>query len=74
MKDGGKMINLMEKEDSLVLMGMYIKEIGKMVRLKVLENSNILMEHNTKVIGKTICNMEMDWKFGMTEIDIKGNM
>jgi len=51
MKGGGKMIILMEKEDSLVLKEMYIKEIGSMIRLKVLENTSILMEHHMKVIG-----------------------
>ena len=60
MKVGGKMINLMEKEDSSALMVTYIKEIWSIIRLKVLENMSILMEQHTKVIGKMICNTEMD--------------
>ena len=47
----GKMINQMDMEHFIMLMGMYIKAFGKMIKQMVKVFSLVQMVQNTKEIG-----------------------
>lgn len=71
MKVNGKMINLMEGEDSYIQMEMFMKESGLIIKQKVTEHIFILTEPVTKVNGLEISNKGMELKFGLMELDMK---
>ena len=67
----GRMIKPMEKEDSFMLMVMYMKVSGLTTKLKAEELMNIWMELNTSETGKRTDNMVMELKPGQIAQDMK---
>ena len=71
MKVNGKMINLMEEEDSFMLMVTFMKVNGSMIKHKEEASMNIMMVLNTWVIGKMIDSMVMVLRLGLIMLDMK---
>ena len=69
--DNGKIINLMEKVNSLILMGITMKDCGKIIKHMEKESIIELMEATMMVIGSMINHMVMVYKSGEMEISIK---
>ena len=73
MKESGKIIKHMGKENSFMSTGMYLKVAfnyknqvnGRTIRLTVTESICTLMVQNIKATGKMTCKMDMVWKSGI---------
>ena len=61
------------KDNSFMLMGIFMMASGQMTRQMASEFINILMELNTKACGKTIFNTEEESKHGRISQDMKEN-
>lgn len=71
-KDNGSTIKQVGRENLPIFMEMFMKGIGKTIR--PLGSESILMRKQTqdiRVIGKMICNMGLEFKFMLMEIDTK---
>jgi hypothetical protein len=73
-KEIGKIIKLMVKENLFMLMEIFIKVNGKMIKLMDLVVINIPMELHMKDIGKMIINKEKEHKNGLMVVDMKGSI
>ena len=74
MKDNGEITEPMEKENSLILMVIFMREIGLMIRQMVMEYIIILMAQCMKDIGETIFSMDMVKKAGLMALFMKVNI
>ena len=71
MRDGGKRIKPMEKEDLFTQMEMFMMVSGLTIKLMATEFTAILTGPNTRATGKKINNMETVSKHGLMEPSIK---
>lgn len=71
MKETGKMIWPMVKEDSSILVEMSMKETGSMIKLKEKEFICILMVQVIQVNGIRINNMDLDNRNGSMVLNTK---
>ena len=71
MKDIGKMIRLMEKEDLFMLMEMSMRGIGWMIRLMAMAHILIQMEQHMWVTGSMISKKDKEKKIGLMVLLMK---
>lgn len=74
MMENGKMMNVMDLEDILVVMVMYMKENGNMIRLMDMVYLRTVTVLFMKVIGRMINKMVMANKNGLMDSIMKGNL
>lgn len=71
-RDIGLIIKLQEKENLLMLMGIYMKEIGKMIKQMAMVFTSISkLQLDIRDIGRTICSMDQEYNFMRMEINMK---
>ena len=73
MKDSGKWVEQLSKENSHTLKERYMKAIGIMIRLKVLEPIHTPMEQDTTVNGSKIFSMERVRNNGLMGLNLVVN-
>ena len=73
-KDIGKLIKQMGKEDLYMQMVMSMKENGSMTRLRVVAHMSIWMEPSMLEIGKKTDKMAMELKLGLIMLNMKAIM
>jgi len=74
MKENGRMVEPMVRDNSGMLMETSTKAIGKMTKLMALVFTSMLMEQSTLVNGKMTCSMEVDKRRGQMAPSMKENI
>jgi len=74
MKVIGSIINLVARANLYTPMGIFTMGVGNMGRQMVLVFSIITLEDAMKDTGKMTCNMDLEVKVGLMEIDIREHM